>query len=1248
MIRGIILSLGKFVKKRPVLVVVCLVLAVITVVSVKPDFYLMGWDNYSSQFNLKTNFFRTLFATWREYRGLGVPSDAEVTDIFRISLYGLLHLFLPTKLLDQVFYMLALWLGVLGAYWLAIEVWREKLNRRMLDVAGGVTAFFYLFNLNTLSIFYSPMVPFTNRFYGLPWLLYWVLRYERKKDRSSKVWLILVVLLSSGSYITPTVLITNLLALGIFGLFELGIRKTAKYLTLFGLLNLFWILPFVNYTREKASVVPMARTFIEINESMLNSDPKGYGLDNQIILNPSFLGMKFGSLTGTDNNIHPQWNEFQPGKVRYQLYLWPILYGLGALLLIVRLRRNWRGMWLLAWILVFLFLSGKEYGPGGGLYSWLGDNIPNFRMIFRISDTKFHAYMALSGALLAAYLVGVIVNWKRFILGLVVVMLGLYGWKFRAYFDGNLMGFVYNDIPVAYFEAAKIINEDKDEGRVLHLPMVTWQEYWRSYSWGYFGSAWFNFLIDKPYIDKTFEPASMENSYVHEKIRRLTEKYVESEIIGDKEETVEEFGQLMSELGVRYLLVDESLGSEVYPRDLVYGAKLPWVWSMELVNDLATKGMIKERAGWEMDLKKQVESYRKLYPVNVNGVVLDVPQNASLRLYEVVGVEPMVSTVSEVELVDAKLENLVEADRIGSEVKWQQAGVDGVIKPLIRQNHRLEIGQEAFELNYPTEGNGGSYMVKVDSSEESGWVIDVEGKLVKDKVVFSLYHRYYPDINGRKFRRYIGEVKLPVIDTTVMEGNEWVVGDWPNETTAGMLASYRLRINETVIPITNLGTVETRMGTVMIHGNKISLDWLKGEEEEMGTWSPATADVCYGASSGSWCVMSNVGEGYNEVTIDLEGRGGVGLSQVYGCLLNDFGECNNNHRLIAAKDGWQGYRIIGEKSGEGGNQLLVVGAVAQAGKEIEVTIGEAEITRFKAISHREIDIKPEYLEEEVVIDDEVMVGIPRMLGKYSYQWQKEIDIPMMPVDYCSQDKGRTITKEGNIIKSSFEGCAMFADYPVNYYYNSPYLMFGQYWRQSGQQPLVQLKRKNKGYGLQRLSLYQGYPIEEEGMINYSVLWPTMPKNEVSAEMTVNMFQMAANKGEIQIGEMGIVEYPRAWESLTLVSADSRKNYATVEGLEYQQILPSWWRVRYIGNGGKILLRFNQAYDRQWVVVGKKAIGGRCQGVVNCFELEAGEGEQRVEIVYWPEILSMVGWTITGLTAGLLLKRWKRSARTEIK
>src|SRR3989344_4163641 len=142
----------------------------IWVVSLQPGFFIIGWDNFSSYFNLPENIFRTFFATWRAYRGLGVASDSEATDVFRQLFYFLLVPLAGESLTDQVYVLAALSVGLIAMYFLArqlffLHAWSnhpDKLKRA--DLFAFFAAFFYLCNLTTVATFTFPMVMYTNRF----------------------------------------------------------------------------------------------------------------------------------------------------------------------------------------------------------------------------------------------------------------------------------------------------------------------------------------------------------------------------------------------------------------------------------------------------------------------------------------------------------------------------------------------------------------------------------------------------------------------------------------------------------------------------------------------------------------------------------------------------------------------------------------------------------------------------------------------------------------------------------------------------------------------------------------------------------------------------------------------------------------------------------------------------------------------------------------------------------------------------
>ena len=96
----------KFVKKHPSFIFLLALLLLIWITNIKPGFYIIGWDNFSSYFHQPANLLRTFFSAWREHRGLGVQSDSEVVDIFRQVFFSLSRPFIPSELPEQIYYLL--------------------------------------------------------------------------------------------------------------------------------------------------------------------------------------------------------------------------------------------------------------------------------------------------------------------------------------------------------------------------------------------------------------------------------------------------------------------------------------------------------------------------------------------------------------------------------------------------------------------------------------------------------------------------------------------------------------------------------------------------------------------------------------------------------------------------------------------------------------------------------------------------------------------------------------------------------------------------------------------------------------------------------------------------------------------------------------------------------------------------------------------------------------------------------------
>ncbi len=1243
----------RFIKVHPGSIVLLGILAVISLQTIKPEFYLIGWDNYSSYFNLPTNLFRTFFATWRDYRGLGVPSDAEATDVFRQLLFVPLGFVFPRELLDQVYYLFALWLGVLGMYAFGGMIVHDLpsltgASTRRKDLFGSIVSFFYLCNLNTLSVFYSPLIPFTNRFFSLPLTLVTFLWFLRSKPTWKRFLVVaIIVIVTSGSYITPTVIITSLMAYGMFALSRFSIRQTIVSSMVFLALNAFWLLPFVNYTREKAAIVPLARTFVEINESTLNRPASDFSWYKQAILRPSFFDLKFHSLTGQSFPVHPLLDEYTKSPWHIVLFLFPFLYVTGVLVLLIQGEKSRRVFWIPAWIGVFMFFSMKEFSPLGFVYLWFKEHIPFFDVIFRISDTKFHAYVSMAGSLAAAYAVMVLFSLFRqrkvqvfLMAAMFIVGLG-YAWPFRSYATGDLIGpLAFNKIPTAYFDIARVINETPGEGRVLHLPMDQWHSYWRSFSWGYVGSSFFHYFINKPYIDKTFEPASMENAYLHEEMGKLMNSFYRSNNTSKRRDIAQQFARLLRSAGIQFVVLDESISSSVYPRNLTFDAKQYYSQASDLLTYLAKT-------------KEAGITLRGTYTVAFDGG----PKSATLDLYEVASIVPTVQAVGKAVTIDPDIANSfgVALNQKGQSIVLQDIASPSVLMPFRQQNHVVTRKGDTFSIRYVNPNPPLSYRILVPESDVDSYMIDVNGKRIAGNLVLSFYHRYVPDINGKKFSYPVGSITMPM--------------------PKGIKAE-RIKFNDVILPLPQLdGDTEISVGTFMLHEKTIRATLFRetsiipftffsfAQTQPLSCFgAPSSAfegdakadgdTLLLTAKSGSSCMRGQFavpqkfsGTGvYAEVEAQLEGKDTV---QAYVCVREGVVEdCLNRHRVIRTNGGQMMSRIaLGSLVSTGTAYSMDIGVVNPTERVQTLTVSNARARLYEGSTEQSLAFVPYRGQDTITISGPLELSFPKAESLYSYFHDPKTDGFYIPLNACrgANPVPRVVRYEGDTAVSRIVNCGTHFAQWLRYGLDRPYLFAYEYWFGAGQQPVIVLGKKGDNYFLERTSLYQGYPNiagmkELQGGIKLTpgsrFIEPKFFTDSAPTEAAIHLFQDTANEGVLAVRGFDMVEYPAAWQGLTITPDDSIVSYPVAQTpYAIKQILPSLWKVKGdIPNGS--LLRFNRGFDRQWgvfdslwtVLFGKSlAQSVRCDGFANCFRMPSGRA---FYIFYMPERIALTGWIVT--------------------
>lgn len=1124
-------SLKQQIVSHPGLCLLVILLGWITIVTLKPGFYLLGWDNYSSYFNLPTNIFRTLFATWLDYRGLGVPSDAEVTDIFRQIFYWLMHFFLPEQLLDQTYYLMALWVGVIGMYALSRQLLKDfffpsgEVDKRHADLFGLLVAFFYLFNLNTLSVFYSPIIPFTNRFYGLPLLLFVFMLWKNSGNRRYLWALVITTIITSGSYITPTVMITSFMAIFIFLLSKLDIKKAILTSVAFLALNAFWVLPFLNYTIQKSAIIPLARTFVEINESTLNKQADAFALDKQIVLFPSFLELKFRSLSDQSFPIHPLLTEFTQSPVRFLLYLFPLFYILGMMIMFFKWRSNRSTLWIPAWILLFMFLSLKEFGPSGFIYKWLEDQIPLFGVLFRISDTKFHAYISLAGSIAAAYAVTWIFLWfrhrGRLVVGTLLVIVAIsYGYMFRSYVSGNLIGFfAYAQVPSAYKEIAQTINVAPGYGRVLHLPMDKWHSYWRSFSWGYVGSAFFNFLLDKPYVDKTFEPGSFENSILHASVESLIDAFYRTNDPAYKRGLAENFLHLLQNTGIQYVLVDGSISSSIDVRNVIFDAKQWYVQGKDMLDYLADNQIgVMKKGTYNVPLDSLVKDYQSLYPTRVLHPSTLSLQDANLTLYEITRPQPVVHTISSTYNIDPGITNLLEnISGFQSSLPIQNPSAPAAFVPFIQENNQVSRSENSFTISYHNPNSEARrYQIATTPVDRDSYLIDVSARVDNGKLNLTFAHRYYPEVNGQKFANTIGSLSLPLPTGNLTSGPQGtIISDWSEEKLANLVDVYRLQLNDVFIPLpSNINSQDKYIASYMLHEKVIKATLFSKTSDQtfdLSGFTPTTSPSCFGppatayagdvhlstnglelaASSGSACAVTTA-----QLPVELQGKklyGELGLklqadddtiagmSQLYICLREgSISDCLNGHRNLRIKRGETEYRLpLRNLLSSYGSFGLDLGIVNPSHSPQSVTTSDIRTYLYTALGDpQELGFAASYPPETVEVSGPLALTIPKAVSAYSFLGKPENESWYMPFDNCRGDvpQERIVNFDGkNTIFSYMRNCSFHLAQWVNYASDRPYLFAFEYWLGSGQQPSIVLGRSGDNYFFERASLYQGYP-----------------------------------------------------------------------------------------------------------------------------------------------------------------------------
>jgi len=1199
-----------------------------------------------------------------------------------------------------------LWVGTLGMYGLGkyISVRIEGI-RRYPELFASTAAFLYLFNLSTLSVFYFPMMMYVTRYMMLPTTVHILLRFISggKISKKQYLWYLAVLFIGIGAYMVPTIFVTMIMVLGLLFIIFRKTKRLILVLAIYILLNAFWLLPFANYTIQKGEIVPNAPTFVDISEAMLNKPKEFFSFERQAKLRPSFFESEFNNnASGQLMPFHPLAGQDEQGVNRYILWIFPLLYLSGITYVVVR-KRNKTLLWLASVAGLFLILSMKEYSPLGFIYGFMIDHVPLASTVFRFGDTKFHAMIAFSGSLLSATIItsaaGITWKWttkKVTHIGLGVMLSAIIIsqlFVFKTFFDGNMVGFfMYNQVPQAYFDIAKIINDDQDAVRVIHLPYDN-HTYWKPYSWGYFGSPFFHFMINKPLFDRAFEPASEENALIHKQIMdtlHMSSTVPEKELLEDRATALL---RLFQELGIKYVVDDGTISTNIDARNIAYWGDINPIDTHIVFDYLADNNYIQLVKTYDVDPNNYTDSYSKLYPYNryPEGVKLEPRQ---IYLYEIPNVAPQAELLSKVDSIHSAHSPILDADireTLGDYIQDTQYDDQALIYPFGLKNIQTSITNEGIHLNAPLTLHTGNYIFEqlpYKKTDETPHVIQVRLGRKKTSYVLTIHEIPGLSVNGTDNRLSIANpVEIPL----------------DKEYT-------HILIDATILPIPPLKDAQSEvLGTVLVRDDKFRIQFLSEydaysisdnlnqqapdpqcfEQVYENRTSQITGDdgiLTIAGQNVSNCFTTNMAVDPTEEQLiyaqlefttkatrkSLPHNRKLNLAKpqlnavvseypnpltMYACIKAAGSEvCSNDEVLYKIPQEPNRYIVplMGNIS-DVPSYTITLGVRSNQQEQYQSETTDIILKRFSAGASINFDVSPmkyENIQYAINAPLELELSSPFIQSPFAQNINLNTDGILIGRDpSCDVDNNDHYVKETTRgILSYVAGCKNIINKNIPFTSNGLYLWNITYTHYAGSVPAFIIMDNLETYFYTKLfshivSANDAFdiPLQDpeylftrksnvskiiDTGIPYSVSGMIKPHHDQhdgkNKEIIIDHFTQ--NEGLSEIQSISLIRIPEQWIVTRLVPESYQPISFNKNGtVSSRRILPSMWEIK-VTTDTPALLKFNEAFDKQWILIGSPSKHLRCNGFANCYIIPSNN--KTLYLFYWPELLSVLGLILT--------------------
>jgi hypothetical protein len=506
------------------------ILFAVVCINFRPGYFILGNDNYSPELNPGLTVSRSLEdPAWRSYRVFGNPSDSEQADLFRAFTFGLLETFFPKWLVSQGYVFFALVTGSLSMAFLAGQLIHWVRENRMRQTLMFFSGFSYFANMVTSWMFNSPLMVFLAGYAFLPLLLWRLAVVFRHPTGLNYLLLFIAVIVHTTSSMVPTTFIVESGIILFFIVYlsmdfrhQLGKRRTGlvaamSAVVIFGS-QLFWILPFVQFVQSNA--VALRETYI--NRSLTPQLVEDEATHN-ITSNTVRLFFSWMDIRNDDGTYQfPHYPRYLARDVAGLGYLLPALALAGYLFAFSKRARH--TVMLSTLFFAGLILINGINPPFGSVFSFFQEHIPLFKQVFRWQSSKLYPLLTIPYAVfagmgavfftaLAEYAVR---SQKKRVRSIAAILPGIlisigFIWFVLPYFTGGLINPEnYVRVPGEYFELSKYLKKNDPDSRIMLVPAAN-TLYFRTHTWGFYGSSFLNYLIPNPIVEKALTTGSFEN-----------------------------------------------------------------------------------------------------------------------------------------------------------------------------------------------------------------------------------------------------------------------------------------------------------------------------------------------------------------------------------------------------------------------------------------------------------------------------------------------------------------------------------------------------------------------------------------------------------------------------------------------------------------------------------------------------------------------------------------------------------------